>query len=205
MKLREMFFRSRPSIRDIGALADFIDEQSAFVAQKGIYEYSRARAGHYAKILFAEREFIEAVDCSRWRAYPLGLAMVGELVDGVLHQHAGENRLQHLESLRALVLSVFDRYPTPVTLGHQAWSDARADLERRLQLVGLHPPKRVFEIPAPFARAYFNLMPIHPKLRANEFPALHGYLKATMCNIHEELVDRMDVPVLTTALRGVSP
>ena len=52
--------------------------------QKGIYEYSRARAGHYAKVLFGEPEFIEAVDRARWRAYPLGLAMVAELVEGVL-------------------------------------------------------------------------------------------------------------------------
>ena len=52
------------------SLADFIDEQSAFLVQKAIYEYSRARAGHYAKVLFAEHEFREAVEQSRWRAYP---------------------------------------------------------------------------------------------------------------------------------------
>ena len=52
--------------------------------QKGIYEYSRARAGHYAKVLFREPEFQAAVEESRWRAYPLGLAMVAELVEGVL-------------------------------------------------------------------------------------------------------------------------
>ena len=77
-------FRSRPPIRDSHELAQFIDENAAFLVQKGIYEYARARAGHYAKVLFKELMFAEAVERSRWTAYPLGLAMVGELVEGVL-------------------------------------------------------------------------------------------------------------------------
>ena len=75
-------FRRAPPIRDAEALADFIDRNAAFVAQKGIYEYSRARAGHYAKVSFREPEFQAAAERSRWRAYPLGLAMVAELVEG---------------------------------------------------------------------------------------------------------------------------
>ena len=84
MKLFEKLFRPRPPIRDREALADFIDAQSAFIVQKGIYEYSRARAGHYAKVLFAEKEFAQSVELARWQAFPLGLSMVGEMVDGVL-------------------------------------------------------------------------------------------------------------------------
>ena len=62
MKLFEKLFRPRPPIRDREALADFIDAQSAFIVQKGIYEYSRARAGHYAKVLFAEQGFAQSVE-----------------------------------------------------------------------------------------------------------------------------------------------
>ena len=51
------FFGRRRPIRDADALSDFIDQQAAFLVQKGIYEYSRARAGHYTKVLFAEKEF----------------------------------------------------------------------------------------------------------------------------------------------------
>jgi hypothetical protein len=202
MKFRDFFFRRRPPVVDKDALADFIDEQSAFLAQKGIFEYSRARAGHYAKVLFREQPFVDALDRSRWRAYPLGLAMVGELVEGVLYPHA-EDRLAQLGVLSGLVLSVFDRYPTPATLGHHAWGESRADLSRRLQLIGLHPPKRAFEIAEPFAKAYFDLMPIHKKLRASEFPTLHNYLKVTLCNIHEELTQRMDTTAVARSLRGV--
>ena len=195
-------FRSRPPIRDSHELAQFIDENAAFLVQKGIYEYARARAGHYAKVLFKESMFAEAVERSRWTAYPLGLAMVGELVEGVLRPPADVDRSQQLETLRAIVLSVFDRYATPAVLGTASWSQMRIDLERRLQLIGLHPPKRAFEIPQPFARAYFDLMPIHKQLRASEFPTLHGYLKVTLCNIHDELTKRLDAEAVACSLRA---
>ena len=68
----------------------------------------------------------------------------------------------------------------------------RIDLERRLQLIGLHPPKRAMDIPEPFAKLYFDLMPIHEKLRGRDYPTTHNYLKVTLCNIHEELTRRMD-------------
>jgi hypothetical protein len=42
-------FRRRDPVRDTRKLADFIDQNSAFLVQKAIYEYSRARAGHYSK------------------------------------------------------------------------------------------------------------------------------------------------------------
>src|SRR5947209_11844941 len=138
-------FGGRAPIRDAQALADFIDQHAAFLMQKGIYEYSRARAGHYAKVLFRESGFQAAVERSRWRAYPLGLAMVAELVEGVLRPHSIDRNMQ-LNALSALVLAVFDRYPVPAALGEQAWSEARTELARRLQLIGLHAPKRAFDI-----------------------------------------------------------
>src|SRR5438105_1142255 len=121
------FFRARPPIRDARALADFVDQQAAFLMQKGIYEYSRARAGHYAKVLFRESGFQVAVEESRWRAYPLGLAMVAELVEGVLRPYAADRRRQ-LDALADLVLAVFDGYSVPTALGDKAWSEARAEL-----------------------------------------------------------------------------
>ena len=126
------WFRRRPPIRDASALADFIDRQAAFLMQKGIYEYARARAGHYAKVLFAEPGFQAAVEQSRWRAYPLGLAMVGELVEGVLRPY-GTDRHRQLDALSSIVLAVFDRYPVPAALGAQSWSEARDELARRLR------------------------------------------------------------------------
>jgi hypothetical protein len=192
------WFRRPPRIADRGALADFIDQHAAFLVQKGIYEYSRARAGHYAKVLFAEADFQQAVEEARWRAYPLGLAMVAELAESIVP--AGGPRHERAEALNELVLGVFDRYPVPAVLGEAQWSAARAELDTRLQQIELHPPKRAMNIPEPFAEAYFNLLPIHAKLRTAEAPTIRNYLRVTLCNIHDELTKRVDADALAALL-----
>jgi hypothetical protein len=194
--------RRPPRISEVAALATFIDERAAFVVQKGIYEYARARAGHYAKVLFGEKEFLDAVEKARWQAYPLGLAMVGELVEGMLRNAAGEDRTAVLESLTTAVLGVFDRYPLPTPIRASDWQAAREELARRLAAVSLHPPKPAKDIPEPFIQRYFDLMPIHQKLRASDFPTTRNYLKITLCNIHDELAPRLDAPALVAALRS---
>ena len=196
------WFRRPRRIADEAALAEFIDGNAAFLVQKGIYEYSRARAGHYAKVMFGEQMFIDAFDRARWQAYPLGLAMVGELVEGVLRDSAGTAPRTTQAWLNALIVAVFDGHPVPPLLGSQAWRDARADLVLRLNRIGLHPPKRAMDIPEPLAKAYFDLMPIHEKLRGRDFPTTHNYLKVTMCNIHDELTKRLDVEALARSLRS---
>ena len=195
------FFRRPPPIRDVPALAEFIDRNAAFVAQKGIYEYSRARSGYYAKVLFKEPEFQAAAENSRWRAYPLGLAMVSEVVEGVLRPHA-EDRRAALDRIIAISLSAFDRYPTPAILGTETWSQLRDELAHNLDLIGIHAVKAAKDIPIPFAEQYFQLMPIHEKLRKSEFPTIRNYLRVTMCNIHEEFTKRIDAAALAQALRA---
>src|SRR5688572_21136681 len=126
-------FRRKPRIRDRDSISRFIDENAAFLVQKGIYEYSRARAGHYSKVLFREAGFQAAVEVSRWRAYPLGLLMVTEMVEGVLRANA-DDRHAALEALSALTLGIFDRYPVPAVLGADAWNELRVELTRQLAL-----------------------------------------------------------------------
>ena len=194
-------FRRRPAIRDASALADFIDQNAAFVAQKGIYEYSRARAGHYAKVLVREPEVRDASDRSRWQAYPLGLAMVGEVVEGVLSSARPEDHPALVDSIRTLTLGVFDRHPVHAGLGPEAWQVLREALERDLQRIGLHAPKWAKDVPAPFAEKYVDLMPIHPTLRGRDAPTIHNYLRVTMCNIHDELTRRIDAAAVIGSLR----
>ncbi len=199
MNLRALL-RRRPPIHDLPTLAAFIDQNAAFVVQKGIYEYARARAGHYAKVLFREAGFLQAVEQARWRAYPLGLAMVAELVEGALTKQDSRQRRERLDALTDLVLRVFDRYPVPEALGVETWTEARAELARRLSLIGLHPPKWAKDIPESFARAYFELMPIHEQLRGADFFTIRNYLRVSMCNIHDELIRRMDIRAIEAQL-----
>lgn len=194
------FLRRKPSVRDAAALADFIDTQSAFLVQKGIFEYARARAGHYAKVLFHEPDFQAAVEVARWRAWPLGLAMVVEMVEGELRPHAAGNLPAFHAALTGTALAVFDRYPAPAVLEPGAWTSARDDVAHVVERCALHPVKRVIDVPEPYLKPYFALMPIHPKLRGQDFDTTCNYLRVGLCNIHDELAERLDADAVTAAL-----
>lgn len=197
------FLRRKPKVRTAADLAHFIDENAAFLMQKGLYEYSRARAGHYAKVLFSDQGFLAAMEESRWRAFPLGLALITEMVDGTLRPYARDNARALLDVLSGLVLSVFDRYPIPAALGADKWKDARADLAQRLDRIGTHPPKRVIDIPIAHAETYWDYMPIHEKLRTRDLPTTTNYLRVQMSNIHDELLKRMDPAAMADNLRAM--
>ncbi len=193
--LTKLFKRPDP-IRDSAALTEFITANAAFVVQKGIYEYARARAGHYSKVLFSEPGFQRAVEESRWRAFPLGLAMVGEVATVVLQQTTSLPRETVVRAVADLALAGFDGFEVPTVLGEQEWRGLRTSLTERLDRIGLHPPKRAMDIPEPFAKAYFALMPIHESLRGQDFPTLKNYLRITLCNVHDELTKRLDAPAI---------
>jgi hypothetical protein len=197
-------FRRRPDIGDGAALADFIDAQAAFLVQKGIYEYARARAGVQAKILFTEPVFLEALEKARWQAFPLGLAMVGEAVESVLRP-VGDDPRAVLDGLIAVVLSVFDRYPAPPVLPAADWSAQRTDLATRLDAVLLHATRPIKDIPEAYIDAYFALMPIHERLRGSDYPTVRNHLKATLVNIYDIFVKRADVDALVSDLRARIP
>ncbi len=99
--------------------------------------------------------------------------------------------------MHVLAVSIATR--CPAALGAAEWRDLRAELAHRLQLIGLHPPKRVIDIPEQWAQTYFDLMPIHEKLRGRDFPTTRNYLRVTMCNIHEEFVDRLDAAAVSAS------
>jgi hypothetical protein len=195
-------FRRTVPIAERSALVDFLDSQAAFLAQKGMFEYSRARAGPYGNILFSDKVFLEELEKSRWLAFPVTLAMVGEAVEGVLRPAAGDNRERILQGLLTAALAIIDRYPAPSAVSADAWAEARHQLEHDLSLAGLHGIKRVMDIPVRYVDRYVAAMPIHEKLRAKDVPTIHNYLKANLCNIHEVFVRRADVPALVEQLTG---
>lgn len=196
------FFRRPAPLRGLASLADFIDENSAFLVQKGIYEYSRARSGPFSKSLLVEPGFIASVNVSRWKAYPFGLAMIGEMVEATLQPFNEGERRAILDPLAALVLSVFDRYPVPEALDKNTWAAAREDLALKLNQIGTHPPKRIIDIPVPYAESYFAMMPIHEKMRSHDVPTTRSYLQLSLVNIHNEFLKRGDIKTLIEELRA---
>lgn len=193
--------RRKSAIRTPAALADFIDEQAAFLVQKGIYDYSRARSGHYSKVMLADKGFQSALNRARWRAFPLGLAMIGETIEGVLATDAGSDRRGELDPLIALVLSVYDRYTPPAELTEEEWSLGRAELALHLERLSTHPPKRIIDIPVPFADRYFALMPFDKQFLTPDAPTARGFMQLQLVAVHEQLCARLHAAEVMRELR----
>jgi hypothetical protein len=66
----------------------------------------------------------------------------------------------------------------------------------------LHPPKRAIDIPEQWAQTYFDLMPIHEKLRGRDFPTTRNYLRIAICNIRDEFEKRADIPAIAASFES---
>ena len=71
--------------------------------------------------------------------------------------------------------------------------------------MSLHPPKWAKDIPEPFWQRYFDLMPIHEKMRTPRRTDDAGYLRVTLFNVHDELTKRIDAAAVADPRRSRRP
>jgi hypothetical protein len=169
------------------------------LSQKSIFDYARGRAGPYFSMIMKEKAFQERVEIARWKNYPFGISIVAEMVHGVLLPKVGEP-IRLVAALRETALDAFDRYPVPEALGSDYWREARAALALRCDQIGLHPPKLVKDIPTPFAQIYFDNMPIHERLREQDFELIRNQLRINLISMHRDFVKRAQVRPLADDL-----
>ena len=194
------WFRRPPPIADRSAVEDYLDSRAAFLAQKSIFDYARGRSGPYFSQMIKEKAFNDGVNEARWRNYPFGLSIVAEMVHVVLLPAVGEPA-PLASALKASALDAFDRYPVPAMLGSEYWTGARAALAQRVGAIALHPPKFVKDIPTPFADVFFNNMPIHERLRGQDFELIRNQLRVNLLSMHRDFAKRADLDALAGAIR----
>jgi hypothetical protein len=168
MGLLDVFRRKSP-IRDPRELADVLDEQAMAALHEGI-------------------------DAPRWRAYPLGLSMLGEVVDGMLRPHAGTQARALADETIDLVLGVFDRHPAPAEIGADAWGDARSELAQRLDQISNQPPKSAADIPAQYVKRYVKIA------SGQDQTAILDVLRANLVKAQRDLEGRVEAAALAKAL-----
>ena len=162
-------FRRKSPISDPKELADFIDEQASSSLHEGI-------------------------EASQWQVYPLGLAMMGELIDGILRPQAGAQTRALADETIDLVLGVLDRHPVPSEIGQKAWGDARSELAQRLDQISTQPPKSAADIPAQYVKRYMKTMP------GKDQNATLDMLRANLVKAQHELEERIDAAAVAKAL-----
>lgn len=201
MSLMNVFRRPVP-IATLAELEDFLDSRAAFLVQKCIYEYARARCGLHWQKLFKEEAFIQALETSRWSNYPLALGSVAEMVFGSLHARATGGQSVPAQSIAAAVRAVTRRYPPRGVFGEAFWADAAKAIELRLDHAALAAPKPVKDIPLPYQKLFFDQLPLHDSLRGHDFVLVGNNVRMNLCRMYEEFESRMRPEPLIAALGG---
>jgi hypothetical protein len=198
-------FRKPAPVRTAADLEDFLDSRAAFLVQKCVYEYSRARAGILWQKLFREEGFRRAVERSSWQNYEIGLGNVALMVDATLRPHLAGGSDAFREGLKTLAENVTDRHPIPEGFDGRFWPDARERVARRIDQAGLAAPKAVKDIPQEMAERFFEALPIHESLRGHDFVLVSNNLRLNLCSMHEDLLKRCDPPALAEAVAEAAP
>ncbi len=178
----------------------FIDEQSFRLAQACVQDYARLRAGEGADALVADPSFARALDKACWEGYPRALAMVGMVVDNALRPHAADDLNMLHAGVAATILETFDRRPVPSAIGDVDWHAARTDLERSLGELSQLRPKSADAVAEDHSTFYLAIMPLHPKLGADDFPTLRNQLKRSLAQAQEAFLQWANLPALSREL-----
>jgi hypothetical protein len=201
LRLRDLI-RKKPRFATVGELEDFLDSRAAFMAQKCIYEYARARSGVLSAKLFREPAFRAAVEAASWRNYPLALQNVSLMAERALRGPAGDEAGAMRQGLAATVRAVCRRYPVPRDMAGDFWPAAAERIAARIHRAGLAAPREVKDIPQETAEEFFAGLPIHPDLRQYDYELVTNNLRVNLCRAHEEFVATADLGRLAGLLAG---
>ncbi|MGQ7790866.1 hypothetical protein ACUN0C_00480 [Faunimonas sp. B44] len=204
MRIADLF-RKTPPFASLPALEDFFDSRTAFMVQKCVFEYARARSGLLSSKLFKEAAFMSALNAARWRNYPLCLECVAVMSEHALRPHAGEDGPALRSGIAAAAANVTNRYPIPPGLPAEFWAQARERIAHRIDMAGLAAPHPVKDLPNAIAKEFFANLPIHESLRGHDFVLVTNNLRVNLCRAYEDLLAQADLPRLAEAVMAGPP
>jgi hypothetical protein len=192
--------RSRPPVATLDELAEFLAAQTAYVAQRTVLDYCRARTGLNWEKIYREQPFIDSLEVCRWDAYVEVLAEVAELAVTVLRRQSPADPQAYLGGVAAAARTALLRHPVP---GHRtSWDAAFDQVEQHLAQSLLVAPRAVHLAGVGAADAIYAQLPIHPDLRPQDRDMFRNSMRFALCRVFDEMTRRFDVPALADALRG---
>jgi hypothetical protein len=197
---RHLSRRRWPSVTAGPELADFFAAQTAYVAQRSVIEYCRARAGLNWDKLFSEQLFLERLEVCRWEAYAVVLAELAELALTRLRRDGTADPETYLPALAAAAQAALLRHPVP---GHRtSWADAADAIERHLARALLAAPRPVHLLGVHSADTIFDLLPIHAELRPEDREMFQNSVRFAICGVSEVMARCFDLPALEASLQA---
>ena len=200
-RLLPRLFRKPETIAGAEALQAFMDGRASFMAQKGIVEFCRVRAGVYWQKLFTEDDFRYALSYSCWQAYAPALALVSEMVEAALRPAAGIDRPRVAAAIEQLARAAYLAYPAPQGFTEAQWTERFGLVSQRLAEATGRAAQPVREMPKGLAELVFEALPIHPSIVRNDADYIHNNIRMNLLRAHDDFLAAADLPGLAAQLR----
>ena len=88
----------------------------------------------------------------------------------------------------------------PRAIGDADWRAARADIERSFGDLADQRPRTAEDVARDHSSFYLAIMPLHPKLAADDFPTLRNQLTLALLQVQEGFAQRANLPTLAGEL-----
>jgi hypothetical protein len=188
-------WRGVPRVTDARGLQTFLDRQAAFLAQKTVVEYCRARSGLNWQALFNDSSFQAALEESRWSAYVAVLQDMLLVAEGYLRPYVAAQPPVLTWWLEAALRSILDSHRTDAPAGHvAAWPEATATFSRRLARAQLGEPHDPAQIAEAAGAIVFDTLPIHSRLRSPDREMVVNAIRFGMLAFFDRLREAANEP-----------
>ena len=197
--------RRPPPVTTAAGLAELAGRTAAYVAQKTVIDYCRAKSGSFSYALFEEKPFLDALELCKWEGFAAVLADLMLVFEAYLRGQAGGEAGPLAAALCALYAEVLDSHPLPAHRP-QGWHDVKAALGVHLALAQSHPPAAPSELAKPAARQIYAALPIHDYYKELDAGVIEGALGFQMTAFWGTLQRRVDAAaVVADLLTGTAP
>ncbi len=197
-KLTDLF--KREPIETIEQFEAFMNSRSAFLAQKCVVEYCRARSGLLWEKLFKEAAFKTALDYSNWYSFTIAYSFVAEMMEGIFSERCQVGREGLAAYLSDVGARTFASYDLPAGVDSDFWDKAREQLDNALAEALLRAPKQVKEIPKPRVKLIFESLPIHEDVRSYDYELIQNNIRINLCRIYDDFIADADLDALAAAI-----
>ena len=204
MPLR-IFSRRRDTERIAGyaAFLDFLESRSAFLAQKCVFEYCRARTGLNWDKLMLEKDFLAAYEVSRWEAFGAALADLVVYLEGQLRPADTRLHARLVDRLLVAAGTVLARHPLPEHKP-EGWGGEIAALRERLDESQLGPPRGAAEVAKTAGARIYAGLPLHPDMTKHDRELVTNAVRFNFSRIASDLEEQIEVAPLLAELLAES-
>ena len=193
------FLFGRSASSDPAAFEAFLGRQAAFVAQKTVIDYCRVKSGANEKTLFADPDFVAALQHCRWQVYLPALADLAGLAEAWLRPHCPGQEAALAARLAAWHAGVLAVQDIPEAERESADAAQRAIAGYLAQLQAA-PPGPAHRRPLLAEAPLFATLPIHADQRRGEGLAIRGALRFHIVSAQQEMERGFDPAGLCAAL-----